>query len=41
MQFACAFSNLVTAGDATGEGVEFEVVGRLSEALESQSGRFL
>jgi iron complex outermembrane recepter protein len=32
VQFACAFSNLVNAGDATGEGVEFELVGRLSEA---------
>ncbi|HEY5755992.1 MAG TPA: TonB-dependent receptor [Steroidobacter sp.] len=32
VQFACAFSNLVNAGDATGEGVEFELVGRMSEA---------
>lgn len=32
VQFACAFSNLVNAGDATGEGVEFELVSRLSEA---------
>ncbi|MFC4314268.1 TonB-dependent receptor [Steroidobacter flavus] len=30
--FDCAFSNLVNAGDATGEGVEFELVGRLSES---------
>lgn len=32
VQFPCAFSNLVTAGDATGDGVEFEMVGRLSDA---------
>ncbi|MBL8268888.1 TonB-dependent receptor, partial [Steroidobacter sp.] len=32
VQFACAFSNLVNAGDATGEGAEFELVTRLSEA---------
>jgi outer membrane receptor protein involved in Fe transport len=30
--FECAFSNTVNAGDATGEGVEFEMVSRLSEA---------
>lgn len=32
VQFACAFSNLVNAGDATGEGVEFELASRLSES---------
>lgn len=32
VMFDCAFSNLVNAGDATGEGVEFEMVSRLSEA---------
>src|SRR5690606_27126264 len=30
--FDCAYSNIVNAGDATGKGVGFELVSRLSEA---------
>jgi iron complex outermembrane recepter protein len=32
LTFPCGFSTIVTAGDATGDGVELELVGRLSES---------